>query len=79
MDEEILNKIEEVIGQMKCPKGFTCAENGYKSLCKARDIGLESYLECHEDNSGQCKFSVSFGSGYYCQCPLRVYIAKNMK
>ena len=76
MDEEIRQKIEEIIGQMQCPKDFKCAKNGFERLCKARDFGLDGYLECLEDNPTQCKFALSFGQTYFCLCPLRVFIAK---
>ena len=57
VDEDIRQKIEEILGQMKCPKRFKCAENGLDQLCQARDVGLDKYLECLEDNPTQCKFA----------------------
>ncbi len=78
MKEEYRKKIEELIGQMQCPKDFKCAESGFENLCKARDLGLESYLECLEDNPSRCLFAQSFGNKYYCRCPLRVYLAKQL-
>jgi hypothetical protein len=47
--------------------------------CKAKDIGLETHIECLEEDSLECQFSVAFGGLYYCHCPLRIYIAKNLK
>jgi len=26
-----------------------------------------------------CPFSLSFGEGHFCRCPLRVYLSKNLK
>jgi hypothetical protein len=79
MKEEHRKKIQEIIGEMKCPKNFECAEMGFENLCKARDFGLERYLECLEKYPGQCRFALRYGSGYFCQCPLRVYVAKTLK
>ena len=80
MDEETRKKIDEIIGEMHCPKGFRCAESGLEHLCKAKNIGLEHYLECGEDDPSHCNFSLNFGAGgYYCQCPLRVYISSKLK
>lgn len=79
MDEEVRRKITEIIGEMECPKGFKCADSGFERFCKARDFGLENYLECLEDNPRNCRFALPFGEGYFCQCPLRVYLAKKLK
>ena len=72
-------EIEKIIGQMKCAKDFQCYKSGLKALCKAKDIGITSYLQCLEENAFGCQFSVRFGDKYYCECPLRVYIAKELK
>lgn len=71
-------ELERIIGKMNCPKDFVCYKSGFKNLCKAEDIGIESFLVCLEDSSGDCKFSIPFGDGYFCECPLRVYIAKKI-
>ena len=74
-----MTKLEEIVNGIKCPKGFICYKSGYENLCKAEDIGIESFLVCLEQDPVDCKFSISFGDGFFCQCPLRVYIAKKMK
>ena len=79
MREEDKKQIEEIMGEMKCPKDFSCAESGFESLCKARDEGFEHYLECLEDRPSACTFALPFGYGHFCQCPLRVYLAKKLK
>jgi hypothetical protein len=79
MDEETRQEIEGMIGQMKCPKDFGCSKNGFERLCKARDFGLDKYLECLEDDPLQCKFAFAFGYGHLCQCPLRVFMAKKLR
>ncbi len=79
MEAEIKQRIEELIGQMKCPKDFTCAKEGFTRLCRAKDIGLDTYLECLEDTPRHCKFALSFGKAYFCECPLRVFVAKQLQ
>jgi hypothetical protein len=79
MQEEIARRITELMDQMECPEGFRCAVGGSEDLCRAGDIGLERYLICLEENPQKCVFSLPFGEGYFCQCPLRVYIAKNLR
>jgi hypothetical protein len=77
--EKHKKEIEKIIARFKCPKDFECYKSGFKNLCKAKDIGLEKYLECLKKDPGDCVFSLSFGYSYLCKCPLRVYIAKNLK
>jgi hypothetical protein len=79
MDEKTKKELQEIIGEMQCPKDFNCYKSGLKVLCKAKDIGLDSYLECMEVYPQKCPFSVPFGYSHLCKCPLRVYIAKKLK
>jgi len=74
-----IKNIEDIIGKMTCPKDFKCYNSGFKTLCKAKNIGLESYLDCLEKNPYAWGFSISFGNGHLCRCPLRHYILKELK
>jgi len=78
MEKDYKREIEEIIGGMKCPKDFKCYKLGLESLCKAKDIGVKSYLKCLEKNPQDCKFSFSFWNSSLCKCPLRVYIAEKL-
>jgi len=79
VEQDHKKQIEEIIGGMKCPRDFKCYKSGFENLCKAKDIGIESFLKCLEENPQECKFSLSFGYSYLCQCPLRIYIVKKLK
>lgn len=72
-------QIEQIIDGFQCPKDFVCYTSGQERLCKAKDIGLQSFLICLESDPKECKFSVAFAGVLFCQCPLRVYLAKKMK
>ena len=78
MKDEDRKKIEEIMAGMQCAKNFKCAESNFDRLCRARDFGIESYLDCLEENPQACSFALAFGSGYFCHCPLRVYLAKKL-
>ena len=79
MLDEDRKKIEEIMGGLQCPKNFKCAESGFKHLCKATDIGIDSYLKCLEETHSVCSFKFFFGDGHLCQCPLRVYLSRKLK
>ena len=72
-------RIEEIISKMECPKGFVCYKSGFADMGKAKDVGMESFVECMEDNPQMCRHVLFFGPTAFCQCPLRVYIAKELK
>jgi hypothetical protein len=78
MEQELENRIEDIISRFECSKGFTCCTQGFENLCKAKDVGFDSILECLEEDGVFCLFSIRHGNKYYCECPLRVYIAKNL-
>ena len=75
--EEVL--VDNIVGGMRCPKDFKCTKLGIEQLCKAKDIGKEDCLECLEENPCDCPFVVDIGDAQLCRCPLRIYIAKNLK
>ena len=79
MEKVILQQIDEIRKRMKCSKGFQCAESGYTKVCKARDIGFKRHLLCLENGSASCDFSLLLDKEYYCACPLRVYLTKNLQ
>jgi len=78
MEKTDKEMIERIMAGMKCPKGFKCADSGFENLCKAKDYGLESFLKCLEENHKECAFAIDFGVMNFCQCPLRVYLSKNL-
>ena len=79
MEEEVRKTIEEIMGRTQCPKNFKCAESEFEVLCKAKDIGLDSYLECLEDDASRCEFALPFGNAYFCRCPIRVYVFEKLR
>ena len=72
-------EIEKIIGGMQCPKDFKCYKSGFEVFCKAKSVGVgdESLLVCFEKYPQKCKL-VSLERGYLCECPLRIYIAKEL-
>ncbi|MBW2465908.1 MAG: hypothetical protein JRF02_01280 [Deltaproteobacteria bacterium] len=80
-DIEIIQEIiiEKIVGGIQCPKDYRCTKFGVKHLCKAKDIGKEDCLQCLEEDPSDCPFVSDIGYYKLCQCPLRIYIAKNLK
>ena len=71
-------KIVEFMGKLKCPKNFQCYNKKFEELCKADSFGETNVLLCLEEEPQLCTFSLSYKDSYYCQCPLRNYIAEEI-
>ena len=76
MKDEDRRMIEEYAGSLQCTRNFKCVESGFEDLCQAKYIGVDNYLECQDEDPWECSFVLSFGSGHFCQCPLREYLCK---
>ncbi len=71
--------IENIKLSMQCPRAFECHKSHFAQLCKVRDLGLTDLVECMADRSNNCVFAIPFGFGHFCKCPLRVYLAKELR
>ena len=76
MEQRHKEAIEQIITEMECPRDFLCYKSEFTKLCKARRL-TDEYANCIEEEPQHCKFSLPFGYGYMCRCPLRVYAATN--
>ncbi|MEE8373619.1 MAG: hypothetical protein V3R87_07875 [Dehalococcoidia bacterium] len=79
MAKNVEMEIESIIGGMKCPRDFVCYKSGLDDLCKAEDVGLKAYLMCLDKDANECKFSLRWKMGRLCQCPLRMYLSRNVE
>ena len=75
-------EIEELIGQLNCPKAVKCYQFTKEKFAEAKQIGGAVWLlECLETNPLECslaQFSTDAGS-YVCTCPVRTYVAGKMR
>lgn len=79
MEPDHEREIRQLISEFDCPKDFICYKSRLINLCRAEDIGLEPYLECFDESSEGCAFLLSYANVRFCDCPLRLYIAKKLK
>ena len=79
MNPDHEEQIRKIMAELQCSKDFVCHRSGFANLCKTGDIGSESFLECLEKNREGCLFLLSYANVHFCDCPLRVYIAKKLQ
>lgn len=77
--EEHRRGIEKIKSSMKCPKGFACYNSNFENLCKVRNIGEGKIIECSPENQAPCVYRFTFMGKIFCKCPLRYYVARNLK
>ncbi|UCD90684.1 MAG: hypothetical protein JSW04_04450 [Desulfobacterales bacterium] len=78
MDQNISKEIEKIKSRITCNKDFLCLKSDLIELCEAKDVGIESMLECLEENPGECTFSFVFDNSVYCKCPIRYFVSKKL-
>ncbi len=54
-------------------------DSQFEIRCKARDIGLQTFVECLDEHPDECPFSMPLDGVDYCTSPVRVYAIKNLK
>ncbi len=76
MDEERRRQAERLLVERPCARGCKCYKVNLNDICKARTFGVESLLECLEEDPVNCRFAFPFGGTNFCKCGLRLEIAK---
>ena len=71
-------KVVEFMGELQCSKEYQCYKSKYEKLCKTEYFGETKVLLCLEEEPQLCTFSLFFKDTYYCQCPLRQFIAEEI-
>ena len=76
---ELQSQIEETMREIECPKAFECYKSGLTRLYSIQGIGANGFLECREEDSQNCQFSLPFEDPSACLCPVRICIASRFR
>jgi hypothetical protein len=79
MTPEDWKRLEELKEQTDCEKDFACFKYEIDRLCKGKYYIDLDIMECLDDLTMPCSFSISFSSTRMCTCPLRKFIAQNIE
>lgn len=77
--KEDRKKIEQLMGEIECPKDFRCIKENFAHLCRAKKFELDEHLECLEKNPSHCPFAIPFIREHICICQMRRYIIQKLK
>ncbi len=73
MEQLDIEKAKQILGDLKCKKELSCVRGEFENLCRVTNIGQKSHLACLEKDRG-CTFSLPYGAGFICKCPIRSII-----
>ena len=76
--QEHKSQIDKIMSEITCQKDFACCKSGFEEIGKIWDVKTEGLLECLEEDSQDCQFSLSFGEEPSCLCPVRIHIANEL-
>ena len=77
MNDEQSAQFFELLDGVACGHGHRCAHDDLADVCRARDLGLENYVDCLSESPRDCEYSLSLGHGHLCRCPARIFLAKH--
>ena len=66
-----------LLGGESCAYDLACCLGDRERLCRARSIGSDKFMVCLE-KSEDCNFSMHFGGGFMCKCPVRINLANTL-
>ncbi len=62
-----------------CPEDCKFHRHGIENLCKVKDVGLVTFVQCLEETPSACNCSVCFADSWFCSCAPLIYMAKKLK
>ena len=77
--EENRREIERVIAEtVLCKRDLACYNSNFQDVAKGTVINGGQAVECLEKGAKTCNYSIPFGLSYFCNCPMRQYIAQKL-
>ena len=79
ISQEHKHQIDKIMNEMDCQKDFECHKSSFENIGKTWLITGDHLVECPEGNKQKCSYALPFGHMLLCKCPLRNYVAQNLK
>ena len=76
MEKTHIKQTKEILAEHKLLAECERYKPGVGFICKAMDLGLDSFVQCQEKDSHLCVFSIRYAHSYFCKSPARVHAAK---
>jgi len=77
MDEDFKKQVKKLAQDTPCEKNYVCLASDFEQLCDTEVTGDDNYLQCLDEDSSECNYSVPGKNYKYCSCPIRIYIKKH--
>ena len=77
MDPNEALKLEKLKARTVCHSEFACCKRKLNGMAYTKDFGNEVYLICENHTPFFCEHARSFGFGFFCSCPVNIFLTKN--
>ena len=77
MNDELTNNLNQLKKLTGCSKQHRCLVGSPEELCLAKYHAQADLMECLDDQSNTCKFSIAFNETFICKCLLRKFVSIN--
>ncbi|UCG79659.1 MAG: hypothetical protein JSV60_06650 [Desulfobacterales bacterium] len=78
MEKTHIQQTKESLAKLKLLAEYKRFKPGVDFICRAKHIGLHSFVQCLEKDSRSCEFSIRYSNSYFCKSPARVFAAKEL-
>ena len=75
MEAELRKKIDEILGPMYCPEGYSCFEPGVEQY---GNDGQARFVACLNSDPAKCALAVPRAGVHECRCVLRATLLEKL-
>jgi len=79
MERKEDERLEALVRETGCKKDIGSLMSKPRDYCDCLDTGLRGFLECRREHPELCKYVFPFGHGFFCKCPLALYLFREME
>ena len=79
MNKEMRQEFHHLINESNCTKNYLCIFETGDDLGEVKYHVSSDLLECIYKQKCSCEHSIEVNSTYICKCPLRAFLAINLK
>lgn len=78
LTKEQTEKLKELRKKANCSRQISLCIDDFDKLPPVKLIGINGLLQCQKENTAGCLMAMHFGDSYFCKCPVRSYLHREI-